>query len=507
MKKSSKLGVYWGQGGFFFVEVDKGQILKYSFAPLNTLTQEEQKDDIPEEIRTSAAIKSCLTENHYNSTVIELTLPAKDLIFRSFIIPAMQPEEIKNVVDFEITKYVPIKTDELSFRYQAIPFSDKGQRNLRIYLIAIRKDTLKRYKEMMDRANLQITRIEPAPISILRLLKIKKILPKNQTTAIIEIGDDGGDILIATDDVIQFVREFQISSKETMDSDLLTSKIVNDIRMSFNFYTRQNPLNQIQHILIISLHGIQNIDKSLQGEFHVPVRSIRARDIFKSEVAHDGLLKAFGVALADKSQSLDDFNLLEGSYQSSAPEESFTTVLNQIPPLVIGLSVAVVIVLLSLQLSGQNLANQRKQLAALQQNNVFQTMEPSAIEKMTDELALKVKKYRSIRSSSDISTFLHKIPALMPAGLWLKSFSVRYEDAEMKENETEPPTKPVRIIILLEGYAFHENSNEQFRLINNFLGKIKNSADFASQFNNIELITRQETVDNYELTAFRISCN
>lgn len=506
MKKTKKLGVYWGYSGFCFVEFDRGKILKFSFAPNLASSGDGQQEAVPEEIRVSATVKNCLAQNRFSTSLTQLALPAKDLIFRSFTIPAMQPAEIKNVVDFEITKYIPIKPQDLVFRYQAIPYKEKGQKNLRIYLIAIRKDILKRYKAMMELANLQVDNVEPAPVSVLRFLKSRKIIPRNQSTAIVEVGDDGGDIIICNNEVVQFVREFPIAPDELTDVDLLSAKIVNDIRVSFNFYNRQNPSEQIHHILILSLHPLRNIEKMMNDEFKISVRATCVKSFFQGDVPHDGFLKALGVAMADSRQPLKDFNLLETAATPAKGRPSLFAVDKRVKTVLGAFAAAVVIVFSSSFLSGRLAVAPKAQLATLEQQDALQKLEGAAIEKMSEELKEKLAQYHSIRLSSETEFFLHKVPSIMPEGVWLKSFTIRYSDVGSRQQENTK-NQAGGLTITLEGLAYHPDSNEQFRRVNNFLSGLKTTESFSEKFNNIELTTKRETVDKYELTTFRILCN
>ena len=71
--------------------------------------REVKDQDIPEGLKLTALIQKALQEHKITTKNINLALPAKDLIFRSFTIPWMQAHEVNNVVEFEAIKYIPIK--------------------------------------------------------------------------------------------------------------------------------------------------------------------------------------------------------------------------------------------------------------------------------------------------------------------------------------------------------------------------------------------------------------
>ena len=107
--------------------------------------------------------------------------------------------------------------------------------------------------------------------------------------------------------------------------------------------------------------------------------------------------------------------------------------------------------------------------------------------------------YKDIQVKSNMAFYLVKIPQVLPEGTWLKSWDFVYN--EERVNIEESIRTIARLSMIIEGYAYVENTNEQFRLVNNLLGKLKNTKDIAGSFSKIDLITvRQETLDNYPVT-------
>ncbi len=240
--EKNQLGIYWGKDSFSMVESEKGQPDKIATMRFDTPVSGDASQKIPEGLRLTALFQQAIREKKIVSKKATLTLSAKDIIYRSFVIPFMQPNEVKNVVDFEATKYIPIKLDDLSYTYHSIPFSDGDQKSLRILFVAARKNILERYTGILQQAGIEVDFIEPASVSLMRVLQKYGHVPKQQATALVEIESDGGKIIITDKEVVQFVREFQ-SPVEGKGTPAENAKFFNDIRVSFNFYQRQNPPN------------------------------------------------------------------------------------------------------------------------------------------------------------------------------------------------------------------------------------------------------------------------
>ena len=173
-------------------------------------------------------------------TSVNLSLPSKDIIFRSFVIPYMSSSDVKNVVEFEASKYVPFSLSELVFTYYPFATLENKKRLIRILLVAIRKDKLEGYINILERAGLKVEQIEPSSMSVVRALMSRKQLPNNKIIAIVEVNYHDGKIIIVDKNVPQFVREFQLypftEDTAAFPMDILKARLFNEIKISFDYF-------------------------------------------------------------------------------------------------------------------------------------------------------------------------------------------------------------------------------------------------------------------------------
>ncbi|MCK5214720.1 MAG: pilus assembly protein PilM [Candidatus Omnitrophica bacterium] len=505
MDKKHNLGFFWGEKGFSLVESNKGHTLQIKHIPFDTPLANDQAEEIPEGLKYTALIQKALGEMEITPQFINLSLPNKDLIFRSFVIPWMQPKEVKNVVEFEATKYIPIKLEDLSYTYHSVTISENNQKNLLILFVAIRKNTMEKYVGVFEHSGLRIDNMEPAAVSLSRALHKYGHVSRNQTNAVIELGQDTGKIVIIDREVVHFVRNFPLQADNT-DLSSINTQIANDIRVSLNFYTRQNPKAKIDKFVLISLLEFTQLAKSLSDEFGKPASSITAAKIMKNKNINDiGILNAFGISIRDKSFSTKNFDLSDKATNRLLKGEDVS---NNEP----NYKVAAGIVLFSFLLTASSwfLSHhlikdlQNKSNALKTQQGVFESSDKAGIEKMTKDIANKFVNYRDIRNNSNVKAILAEIPKLLPQGTWLKKFNVVYREQVKKENKMNRTVSKMEV--RLEGYAFLEESNLQLKLVNLLVSKLKNNELFK-QFDNIELINvRQEKLSDVIVTSYRINC-
>ncbi len=502
----SQLGVYWGKEAFCIAESLKGQPDKVAYVRFDTAIPGDQGQKIPDTLRLTALLQQILREKKILSKKANLTLSAKDVIYRSFVIPFMQPGEVKNVVDFEATKYIPIKLEDLVYTYHAIPFTEGDQKNLRILFVAARKTVLERYTNILQQAGLETEFIEPASVSLVRFLQKQGHIPRQHATGIIEIESEGGRITVTDKDVIQFVREFQ-SSIEGGGTPAENTKFFNDIRVSFNFYQRQNPQGKLDRITLLAEKDLSALSAGLTQDFKIPASALTIQKIIKGTPTGDlGLLSACGAALREKAVSSKNFDLTvkSRSNQLQEPGGVFANWNLKVLGFSLGLSIAAVygMTVLTTHLTKSvkdKSAELKKELG------IYESSTQEQITQLRDGVLSKTNQYKDARIKSDITFFLKKVPHLLPKGTWLNNLSVEYYEGA--ENTANGLHRVSKVSIGMEGYAYLPNSNERIRLVNNLINKIKKDPDFVKLFENIVLTNvKNDTFNNYPVTYFRITC-
>lgn len=146
--------------------------------------------------------------------------------------------------------------------------------------------------------------------------------------------------------------------------------------------------------------------------------------------------------------------------------------------------------------------------------------EDSSIMKIKDSmLRAKLTYFENIRTKSDAALFLLFIPEFLPEGTWIERLDITYDDssafvvpvATTTEGINLPNANdakaPPTLTVTLEGFAYSENKNDQFRLINTLLRNLKDSKEFSSFFEDINLETTQaQKLEEYSVTSFKVIC-
>ncbi len=502
-------GLYWGKTSFCLVESSKGQILKASCAPIEEALGSDS-EAIPDGLKYTNILQKLFLDAQLTNRQAVLSLPTKELIFRSFVIPWMAPTEVKGVVEFEVTKYVPIKVDELIYTFHTIPFEKDKLKSLRVIFVAIRKKVLDKYTEILQHSDIAVSSIEPAAVSIFRLLKKQKLIPRDHATAVVLIEDNSIHIILIDEDVVQFVRESPFTFDVSL-SEQFVSRLFTDLRVSINFFTRQNSTAKVKRIFLISKHSLTDVLASIEDDFKIPVQEIPASKLTKQEdIPSLGFLGAFGASLKTRVLTSKDFNIGQESADLVSTSTAIQFNIGRYKPFFVSAALCALVIFAVTNFFNNQTRNQTQRLEELKvELGPYKSMQKPDIENLTQEMTQKIANYKNVRTQSHVKRYLYRIPALMPYGMWLKSIKVRYEAPKPSANKSlnaEEGEHP-RQFIELQGYVYQDNINDQFKLINQFYSAIKEQDEFKDAFKNIDLKTRQEEYRNFQVSFFVITCN
>lgn len=520
-----RLSVFFGNNALSIAEMDNQSIVKFASIPHNLfdLTGPRQGKDAPEDIRLIAAIQKTLREQKFTTTETYLSLPTKDIIFRSFVIPWVYPGEVKNVVEFEARKYIPFKLEEVSYTFHTSIFNEKSVRKIRVFFVAIRQDILDKYCNILEQANLKISFLEPASVSLIRALVSKNKIPLNQKIALLETNKREGKIIIMDQGIPQFIRDFKLLSanlpKADNDHALFNLKLFNEIRISLDYYARQYTQGKVSTIILVSEKESPELVQTISKDLGIPTSSLGVDAILGTEDAFNiEFLNAYGIGLKDTVNLAVKFDLAQKSIKAQKSEFRFELSKENLLALVKVGGVCLTLIVLSFFGSNFLLMDMQKKISELDsQQGILRDLGLEQINQKTEETRKKIDGYQSVRLKTSTAFFLTKIALVLPKGVWIQEISLRYLDPTKAEfnaskgisnaEETEPDKILHKMNLTLSGLAFDSNANQQIKLVYNLVKSLKDNTLFSTTFDDIKLASAQPSqVEQYTVTSFKIEC-
>ncbi len=504
MSAVGQLGIYWGSDHFSIVENLNGQISNIFHVPFNTPIHHDGEDPVPNELKLPTLLQKTLEFRSVKTKTVNISVPTTDLIFRSFVIPVMSKKDVASAIEFEVTKYIPIRLDELTYTYHTVAYNDQNQKGLQALFMAVRKTRIEEIANAVQQAGLTLQNIEPAPISLIHLLKRNSIIQKNKTTAILEIGDENCEIIVLTNETLQFMRKISISLNHS-DIQTLITTLQNEIRVSFNFYNRQNPQGKIENLIIMTEQKMPGMIEHLGKELNMPVAVISTDMFIPLEEFHTNAhVAAYGSTLRRVKFSPKFFDL---SQQAIAMQRSGKDPLEAIKQYatMAGIIIACLFIsLLTVFISNATLEHNREKIQNLTAKlGSYETLTADDLATQKQKIMTELQGYTAMSTDSQVSAILYEIPKILPEGVWLTGFQVARGDQQAQKDQKTGPVK-----ISLTGKIYSSDANEQFSILNNFLAELKNNKTLSAFYTNVKRESANSSIeDGYAITTFSITCN
>ena len=105
MVSSKRIGFFLGEEKITLVEFEKNVPLHVISSPLDSKTNVSSPftSNLAEEIQITAIFKKMLQDNRITDGPFYVSLPMKEIILRSFVIPFVKQEDVQNVITVSYT--------------------------------------------------------------------------------------------------------------------------------------------------------------------------------------------------------------------------------------------------------------------------------------------------------------------------------------------------------------------------------------------------------------------
>jgi len=508
----SSLGVYFGPEAIVIIEARGRAILNNIKIPLSAFSSDKLEEKVPDEIKMVALFKDELRRNKINAKEAYLALSGRDLIVRTFEMPVMPREELVSAIRFEASKHVPFKIEELVLDYQ-VNFNKITNKNI-VLLIGIKKEALAKYVSIFQQLNLKISAIEHAGFSVLKLLGPVGVKAKGVVSVLNAdlIEHDEVNFIVTEDNFPLFSRDMLLKSEldngqaEGQSQGMLLEKLKTEIRVSLDYYHRNFPSKQISRHLVILNKDYQADMEAFAKEIGINIEFVNTAKFFAKPAPFSlALVKAYAVSLSKAlgvAFKIDLFTAVareKAARQKSQVSQGLSALYKDLR---VDARVLVLAVLICLGALGFGLY---QKLPVQKDLNTIISMRPvvpginanASFEKLSAVNAEYVEKLQKldklIKEELHVTESLNLLPRLLPDGVWLQQFSFNKTGAEVG--------------LELQGMAYAGDSNKEFELVNDFLGKLKGDEFFGKYFKDIAIVSLDRgTLKDAAVTQFNIIC-
>jgi len=506
----NSLGIYFGTKDINLVEISGKKILNNIRLPHPKLEISGLEEKVPADVKIMALLKDAFRSHRINAGEATFCISGQDLVIRTFEIPLLPQSELNGAVSFEAKKYIPFKLDDLDYDFQ-VSFNKKNKTSL-VLFVGIKKEILANYVSFAKQLNLKINSLEYSAFSVLRFLKLSGL---NDAGVIASLcfdskNGDEANFTVYENEFSLFTRDFDFTQKPAgfeqtaeLDSTGQQDKLLKEIRISFDYYSRKFPDKQVKNIFVVSDEESHPGLKTFFAESSIPVKFVDTQKALGKTAAYSSILvKSFAAALFKSASLKIKINLIGSRLKVARAVASSPLALLGGIKLDLRYVFFAVVVCVAVFASGlMRTQATRQELVAIQNKRVkISTVLASDDIDELNNISSKFKKKievldNLVKKQMYVTPLLSTIPRALPNGVWLESFDLSQSKGGNMELE-------------LIGKVYLKDGDQEFESVNIFLTNLKKDPLFSSNFKDITigLIDRQNVQDK-NIAVFKIICN
>lgn len=309
MKKKRKLGIYIGNDGMAFAEVEGRNIISSRFLTFSALEEEISAEEFTSQIKIGAMLQRGLRELKTELKSAHIGLSDKDSIFRFLNLPFMRKKELELALPLEAEKYIPFKTNEIIWDYKAKNIM--RERKMEVAFAGIKRQQVNEIKDIFKEAGIAINSVESSSFATIGTLFFLNIISKKDKNFVVFLlSQREGEINIFSDNFPYFCRYAKIPTDE--EGNLNTIRLIDELRLTLDYYRREVGKENLEKLFIVGAKSDLDSFTTVSTELNITTERIVIEDIFaERKIFTLQEFKAFSLSLRDVRRPLLKFNFLK----------------------------------------------------------------------------------------------------------------------------------------------------------------------------------------------------
>lgn len=497
------IGFYLGQDSLYIANSNSGRNYSFQDYPLEQLGAANEGEELKLEVLINKASREFTIGD---KDKIYLVLEDRYFIFRSFIVPVMNRNEIESSIVFEIEKYIPFKIEDMvwNYTYQRLP----DARKIIVSFVGMKREVYDKLSQPFSQLGLKLYAIEPSCLCLLRLVRGISMYNKASWFALMDITSSGSYLNFFYRTLPVFSRtlfsakgESLYETKRVSSTSVLSSdKLAEEARFSLQYFSREFRSYELEKVFVLADKGNDEVIATLNKSVSAEMEYIAPEDILSipGQELTIGNIKAYGAANFGRSLSSNKFiPFLEDT------STCFVGGSKGLPDFV---SVTVASILIILGLSGILLFNlalnnnlkyresrlKRKE-AEITLSDDLKYRKLSEIKNIAEEKDKEVNTLKTqFERFVDISEVTERVGRLITEGLWLGNISIKNSAPDNLEME-------------ISGYVYLDEPGREAGSLDQFITNIRNDEQIKEIFPMIDLLGKgKELLKGINVTRFKI---
>ncbi len=305
------LGVDIGSTSIKIVELTRTRngisLSNYGIASIRDITGRELRRKTSDDFISSVdiiseAIQIILKEADIKTKRSVFAIPDFTSFFTSFEVPKMEKSEVESAIQFQARQRVPLPLNQVTLDWTLTGIRDSGEQEMvEVLLLAVPNETVNSYRNVAKKTGLDAGLLDAETSAFAKVYG-----RKNETVAVIDIGDKSTTVNIIEDEIPKHSHSLDIAGKDfTEDFAVLpeierTEKAVSQTTEKIKKSLSEDLVSNIIDAIGSYEAGGKKVDEVILTGGGANFREIR-----------ENLGKHYKISIANPFQSLDYPSILE----------------------------------------------------------------------------------------------------------------------------------------------------------------------------------------------------
>ena len=244
-------------------------------------------------------IQGALNANAVKLKDVICTLESTDAIKRELVVPAVAPEDLSEMVSYEIGQYLPIDINSYVLQYKIVrEFEEENVKKYELLVAALPKEIVHNIYSMLIEMGLDPYALDIHSNAVDKIAAEYELFNeasiKENTVAFLDLGHENINVIIVekgqykfnrlikngTRDFEQLTTEFEFKTIDDISQHLdVVDRWIEEIDKVFKYYTSRSVDNTIDKIFIYGgISVMEGLDTYIHERVNIPVELIKSID-------------------------------------------------------------------------------------------------------------------------------------------------------------------------------------------------------------------------------------
>ena len=244
-------------------------------------------------------IQGALNANSVKLKDVICTLESTDAIKRELVVPAVAPEDLSEMVSYEIGQYLPIDINSYVLQYKIVrEFEEENVKKYELLVAALPKEIVHNIYSMLIEMGLDPYALDIHSNVVDKIAAEYELFNeasiKENTVAFLDLGHENINVIIVekgqykfnrlikngTRDFEQLTTEFEFKTIDEISQHLdVVDRWIEEIDKVFKYYTSRSVDNTIDKIFIYGgISVMEGLDTYIHERVNIPVELIKSID-------------------------------------------------------------------------------------------------------------------------------------------------------------------------------------------------------------------------------------